>query len=334
MIVLFIVCSFLFALSPEKWREWIAFGIGVAVVAVPELFYAMHGSATQTSQFIEWHFGWDKGETDFFWFWLKNTGAFIPFVLAGIWALVTRDEGRGTSEKEKDTKKEKRDSSETKNSSLVPRHWLLLQFYLPFLFCFVVSNSMKLAPWEWDNIKVLIYWFVGSIPLVAFALAWLYHRGTVFKFVAAACLISLTAAGAIDVWRVASRQINYQVFETDAIKVAEQIKQKTAPNALFLNAPTYNSAVVLSGRRSLMRYVGHLSSHGIDFAARETDLKRIYGGDATAEIFLKKNNIEYVLISPEERAYFQQINLPLNEQFFQKYPVIAESGEYRVYKIK
>ncbi len=52
----------------------------------------------------------------------------------------------------------------------------LLLFYLPFVFCFVVSNVAKLAPWEWDNIKVLIYWFIGSIPFIALALAWAWEK--------------------------------------------------------------------------------------------------------------------------------------------------------------
>jgi hypothetical protein len=330
LIVLFIVCSFLFAMSFEKWREWIAFGIGVAVVAVPELFFAMQGSATKTSEFIDWHFGWDKGEMNFVWFWLKNTGIFIPLLLAGIY-LIFLPQRRKDAEIEGKRQKAK-GKSEIENPKPKTQNQIL--FYIPFLFCFVVSNAMKLAPWEWDNIKVLIYWFVGSIPFVAFALAWIYNQNKVLRFVAAGLLIVLTAAGIIDVWRVVSKQINWKVFDADAIKVAEIIKRKTAPDALFLNAPTFNSAVVLSGRRSLMRYVGHLSSHGIDFEPRENDLKRIYQGDATAEIFLKKHDIEYVLISPEEEAYFSQISLNLNEAFFQKYPVIAESGAYRVYKVK
>ncbi|HEY0658776.1 MAG TPA: hypothetical protein VGD05_09890, partial [Pyrinomonadaceae bacterium] len=132
-----------------------------------------------------------------------------------------------------------------------------------------------------------------------------------------------------DVWRVVTRQINYQVFSRDAVKIAGQIKQKTAPDALFLNAPTYNSAVVLSGRRSLMRYSGHLSSYGIDYIPRETEVKRIYEGTALAEALLKRNGIEYVLISPEEKS-----NLTVDEGFFSKYPVFAEAGEYRVYQIK
>jgi hypothetical protein len=113
----------------------------------------------------------------------------------------------------------------------------------------------------------------------------------------------LTVSGAMDVWRTASKQINYDIFDRDAVQIAELIKKRTAPNALFLNAPTYNSAVVLSGRRSLMRYTGHLASHGIDFGERENDLRRIYEGNATSDIFLRKNEIDYVLISPEEHIY-------------------------------
>ena len=193
---------------------------------------------------------------------------------------------------------------------------------------------MKLAPWEWDNIKVLIYWFVGSLPFVALALAWIYNQNNILKFVAVCALIVLTAAGAVDVWRTVSGQINYQVFENDAVRIAASIKQKTAPNALFLNAPTYNTAVVLSGRRSLLRYIGHLSSHGINYAEREKDLDKIYKGEATADILLKKYDIEYVMISPEEQAYFGQKNFLINEEFFQKFPVVAEAGAYRIYKVK
>ncbi len=310
LVVLFVVCAFLFILKPEKWREWIAFGAGVCVIAIPELIWAMSGSATKTSEFIAFHFGWDAGETNIFWFWLKNTGFFIPIIILGIF-LTQRLSRDGETERRRDGgKKVAQSLRPTVASSL---------FYLPFAFLFLVSNTMKLAPWEWDNIKVLIYWFVGSLPFAAFALAWIYNQNNVLKLVAAVGLIVLTAAGAADVWRVVSKQINYQVFETDAVRIAAQIKSKTAPNALFLNAPTYNTAVVLSGRRSLLRYLGHLSSHGIDYAEREKDLKNIYQGTATAEILLRKYDIEYVMISPEEQAYMSQNNLMLNEEFFREF---------------
>jgi hypothetical protein len=205
----------------------------------------------------------------------------------------------------------------------------LLVFYIPFLLLFVICNVAKLAPWEWDNIKVLIYWYVGSIPLIAYALAWGWHESSVIKAAAAVCFIVLIFAGAIDVWRTASGQIKIRVFDRDAMQVAELIKQRTDNKAVFLNAPTYNSAVVLSGRQSLMRYTGHVSSHGIDFSERESDIHRIYDGGGVADVFLKKYNIDYVLVSPEERT-----SLNAKEDFFKKYPIVAESGQYRVYKVR
>ena len=136
-------------------------------------------------------------------------------------------------------------------------------------------------------------------------------------------------AGSLDVWRTVSGQIKYGVFDADAIRVAEQVRQKTDPKALFLNAPTYNSAVVLTGRQSFMRYSGHLSSHGIDYYPRESEVKQMYQGGGVADALLTKYNIDYVLISPEERN-----TLKANEEYFKKYPVTAESGQYRVYKVR
>src|SRR5205085_717065 len=56
LVVLFVVTAFLFAMRFAQWRRWLAFGVGVAVIAVPELAWAMSGSATETSQFLGWHF--------------------------------------------------------------------------------------------------------------------------------------------------------------------------------------------------------------------------------------------------------------------------------------
>ena len=77
-----------------------------------------------------------------------------------------------------------------------------------------------------------------------------------------------------------------------------------------------------------MRYSGHLSSYGIDYEPRETEVKRIYEGTALADSLLQKNNIEYVIISPEEMS-----NLDVQEEFFYKFPIIAEVGQYKVFKV-
>lgn len=310
LVVLFVVTACLFILQPGKWKHWIAFGAGVCLIAVPELTWSMTGSATRTSEFIGWHFGWDSGKTNVVWFWLKNTGILLPILVAAIYLA-------WKPEPTKD------------DSSPVTRHLSLLLFYIPFAILFLVSNVVKLAPWEWDNIKVLIYWFVGSLPLIALLLAKIWERGKAFRAAAVGLTLVLTMAGALDVFRTMTSVNKIKVFDSDAVRLAEQLKAKTEPNAIFLNAPTYNSAIVLTGRLSFMRYSGHLSSHGINYLPREEEVKKIYQGGPVAEMLMKKNDISHVLISPEERS-----SMTANEEAFKKFPIVAESGQYRVYKVK
>ncbi len=313
LVVLFIVTAFLFLMRPSKWLDWIAFGIGTAVIAIPELVWLMTGTATESTKFFEWFFGWDKRQTGFVWFWFTNTGLVFPVLAAGIWVYLVGSQTRVHTE------------GETKR----PVATALVLFYVPFFFLFIISNSAKLAPWEWDNIKILIYWFAGSLPLIALALAWAWEKNKALRVAAGVCFAVLILSGSLDVWRTVSGQIKYGVFDADAVKIADQIKSKTDPKAVFLNAPTFNSAVVLTGRQSVMRYSGHLSSHGIDYYPREAEVKQIYQGGGVADILLAKYNVNYVLISPEERN-----TLKANEEYFKKFPVLAESGQYRVYKIK
>ncbi len=337
LVTLFILVVFLFVLRPAKWPYWIAFGIGTALIAVPELIWSITGTATETAKFFGWHFGWDKRENEFLWFWFKNTGLTIPAALFGLYLLWNRWKAANAveSEQEENTESKKKHKADDQAAAL-PNGRALLYFYIPFAFMFLLCNVAKLAPWEWDNIKVLIYWFVGSIPLIAYSIAWLWEqRDKVWKGVAVACLIVLTLSGAIDVFRVASGQLKLGVFNSDSMKLAEQIKQKTPKGAMFLNGAIYNSSVVLSGRQSLMRYAGHLSSYGINYGEREADVKKIYQGGPEADRLLQKYNIEYVVITPEEEYYLNQNgNIKPNLEYFNKFPVIAESGKYKAYKVK
>jgi hypothetical protein len=306
--VLFVVTVFLFGLNPENWRSWIAFGAGVCLIALPELAWSLAGSATRASEFTGWHFGWDRGETNPVWFWLKNTGLLFPLIALGIYLFLRR-----------------KGEAEASRESTSIKLWL---FYTPFLFFFIVANVTKLAPWEWDNIKVLIYWFVGSLPFVALALVWAWNRGGWLKAMAAICFGVLILSGALDVWRTLTGQVKTQVFDADAVRIAEMIRGRTPADALFLNAPTYNTAVALTGRRSLMRYPGHLMSHGIEYRDREADVKKMYEGGPTADALLARYNIDYVIISREETG-----PLNVNQMYFSKFPLIAENGNARVYKI-
>jgi hypothetical protein len=284
----------------KKWREWLWFFVVALVIAGPQLLWSTHGSAVHTRAFIGWEFGWGHGEENIVWFWLKNTGVFIPLLIA---ALLWKTD-----------------------VYLVPRR--LLFFYLPFTLCFIVPNMLKLAPWIWDNVKILFYWWIASAPLVALLLARLWEGPIAHRASAVLLFIMLTLAGGLDVFALVTRQGEYQEFDRDGVTFSEMVKQQTPPRATILHAPIHNTPIFITGRRSVMGYPGHIWTHGIDFGPRETEIKRIYLGGADAPALLAKYGVDYVVVCPQERSV-----TTVNDAFFSRFPQVATVGEYHLYKI-
>lgn len=141
-------------------------------------------------------------------------------------------------------------------------------------------------------------------------------------------MLGLILAGSLDVWRVVSAASEQREFDAAGIALAELIREETPPRSLILHAPTYNHPVFLTGRRSLMGYAGHLWTHGLDYAPRERDVRRIYAGGAEADALLSRYGVDYVVVSPLERAGIT----PLDERFFERYTKVGEVGAYRLYK--
>jgi uncharacterized membrane protein YhaH (DUF805 family) len=203
----------------------------------------------------------------------------------------------------------------------------LLLSYLPFTLCFIIPNMMTLAPWVWDNIKVLFYWWLASAPLVALLLARLWQAGAARRALSIALLVCLTLAGSLDVASIVTSSEGLQVFDHDGVEFAELIKQQTPPRSLVIHAPVHNTPVFLTGRRSLMGYPGHIWTHGLEFAKRDAEIRRIYAGAPDADSLLKEYGVDYAVVGPLERG------LSVNQAFFARFQLVGQVGEYRLYKI-
>jgi len=289
------------ALLQRRWRDWISFFVAATVVSVPQLLWSTLNSAVKAGSFFAWEVGWDHGTDHPVWFWFKNTGLFIPLIIV---ALLVR------------------------GKDFVVNRRLLL-FYLPFVLCFIVPNFIKMAPWVWDNIKVLYYWWLASAPLVALLLAQLWRQGAVRRAIALVLFVSVTFAGALDVAGIALRSTTYGIFDRAGIGFAELVKRQTPPHALVVHAPVHNDPVFLTGRRSLLGYPGHVWTHGLEFVPRETEIRKMYTGGLEADQLLQKNDVDYVVIGPLEKLV-----MTVNEPFFSRYRKIGEVGGYALYKIK
>lgn len=288
------------ALIYIRWREWITFFAVASAIAIPQLLWSTLNSAVDATTFFAFEMGWDHGTENPVVFWLMNTGLFIPLIVAAI-LLKT-------------------------NGYLIGKRILL--FYLPFTLCFIVPNFLKMAPWIWDNIKVLYYWWLASAPVVALLLAWLWRRGRYLRAASVLLFVVVTLAGALDVVGIAFRDVKYGIFDADGVRFAERVKQVTQPRSLIIHAPVHNTPIFLTGRRSLMGYPGHIWTHGLEFVQREGEIKRIYLGSPDALQLLNNYGVDYAVIGPHERI------TPPNEQFFSRFEKVEQVGEYSLYKIR
>jgi hypothetical protein len=292
-----IACALMVVLF-RSW-DWIAFFAPVAALAAPQAWY-LSGTQVRNQLFKPLDKWWEAGNANPLLFWTVNAGIFILLLIA---ALLIR---KITSSRQ-------------------------ALFYLPFALWFFIPNLVALAPWTWDNIKVLVYWSLASAPFVAAALAYLFtRRFFAVRGLAAALLVALTFSGALDVTRALSPVENLEIFDRAGLEVAALLREKTPPRALILHAPIHNSVVALSGRQSVMGYPGHLWTHGLDYAQRELEVKTIYQGGPQMIEPLSRLGADYIIVGPAEQAA-----LGANETYFETiYPVVIDHAGYRVYQVR
>ena len=302
-------------------KNCLRFWIPAVVLAIPQLLWLVGGGNKPTNAF-GWQPGWVSG-SNFIAFWWHNSGLFIPLLLAiWLWAWLRN-----------------------RNRRDAVLGWTHFKFYAPFfLIGFVVPNLWRLAPWNWDNTKVFLVWWIFSCPFVALALSWLWN-GARWKrwrrIVAIACFLMLAFAGALDVWRGVSsnratgtQNSDTHLYTREVMDVAGSLRALPLGGAV-LHAPTYNSAASLAGKMSVMGYNGHLGSYGVDYGEREEDLKNFLSGAAGAENVPAKYGARYIVVGRQEREYLSGLQPPREiapPEFWKRWKEVANTLEYSIYE--
>ena len=281
---------------------WLGFFAVMAVLAVPRLLMAVPGDAgaPPEHQYPRWLIGWVSGTDWPPWFWIKNTGLFWPLLLA---ALLTPLALRG-------------------------RTRLLIA---PFSLVFLVANLIKFQPWDWDNSKLLVFWYMASAVSVGAVLVRLARAHVAGALIAAAIWLSLVAAGALSLMQYLPPQGPAFVwFTTEEVQLAEQVRQQTPPKSVFVTGEQPNNPIAdLAGRSVLMSYPGWLWSYGINYTQREADLARIYNGGPQALDLLRHYHADYVVIGPSETSVFH----PNLDYFGTNFRLAVHTANYAIYAV-
>lgn len=275
--------------------NWLWFALPVLVLALPQVLW-LYPSASEN--FMKFGFGWMKDGQNVFWFWLRNLGLYLPAMIIGY--ILARPK--------------------------------LKTFYLAFLGLFLISNIIIFQPHLYDNMKIMLWWFLLSVILIA---DWL---GSIIKkmgrpgYLAAALIFcALIPTGFLSVYR--ESYVNWRMFSNEDLNLAEFVKENTSKDAIFLTSDKHNGAVpCFTGRRILMGYRGWLWTHGIDYRQRETDVINMYEGNDQSLGLIEKYGVNYILIEQDKINDFH-----INQNFFisnpEQFSLVYQSLNYLVFRV-
>lgn len=272
--------------------NWLYFGIPLLIVALPSILWLFPKSSPG---FFKFGFGWMKDTESFSSFWFKNLGVYlILFIVAFIFSR--------------------------------PK---VRSFYLAFFGLFIITNLFIFQPNIYDNMKIMLWWFLLSIILAAEFFQYLRNKiGYKSFLIIIPIFILLIPTGFLSVLR--ESYVSWQLFSNEDIALANFVKDQTPSNAIFLTSDKHNNPVpCLAGRRIVMGYRGWLWTHGIDYRQREADVMGMYQGSSKSLSLIADYKVSYALIEMD-KIYDFGIN---SQFFFEHFPVIYQSQNYILFKI-
>ena len=286
-----LVLAFLFVLGDWDVRKRTLLLVALAVL--PATFCVwITTDYFHASSFIKWQPGWVQGVPNgdmampFVKFWLLNFGAWVPLVLffIGITAL---------------TVWKQRKAPEFIISATVA-------FLIAAIAIFLVGYLVKLAPWEWDNIKIIVWAYLIILPFLwtDLIIQWPIHlRVLVYVALFASGFVSLCGGIAIgkNGFGIANRE------ELDAIGIAVN---KLPAEARYAGWPTWGHPVLLQGRKMVLGYPGHLWTQGFKFDDTNNKLKALMEGAPNWKELARTLHARYIFWGREEKTNYATSKRP------------------------
>ena len=111
---------------------------------------------------------------------------------------------------------------------------------------------------------------------------------------------------------------------------AAQVQQVVPAGATILTSQQHNNPVsMLSGRPIFVGYPGWLWTYGINSEQALEETKNMFAGGSGALELLRRYDIQYVEVGPEERQQYI-----IDEAFFSQFPVVASADQGVLYHIR
>ena len=272
--------ALLAAFFVAAWRQGRArpfFAVGAASVIPAVWLVAMVTANFTAPSALRFVPGWMQ-EDGGLWFWLHNFGL-LPPLLVATGVMVFR---RGD----------------------VSARVIYSTGAATIVFCLFFA----IAPWAWDNTKLMIWGYLALAPVL-----WTELIGRWPAAWRVVTCLALFASGGISLATGLDARHGYGLADRSEMADAEVLLRTLPADARVACLPTYNHPVLLLGQPVVMGYDGHLFSQGLDYGPVQRDLDALMSGSPDWRHAARRLQVQYLLWGPREEAKWASCTQPWKE---------------------
>lgn len=243
---------------------------------------------SKTSSMIYLKWGWMQEKENFFRFWLLNFGMFLPLVTLLLLEIpyipgVSKKESNNLSEQFKQNR----------------------MFTIPAVFLFVLFCNVMMAPWAWDNCKLLIWAYLILLPYL-----WENLISTWNIFCKYWICFILFFSGFVCICGGFNSAAGHEIFRySEVTEVNQAIKNLPIENR-FAAFPAYNHPLIFCGRKVVLGYPGWIWSHGYKLEPHNKKLKKLMLGEDGWQNAAKELGVRYIYWGYRENEEYKNSKRP------------------------
>jgi hypothetical protein len=181
-----------------------------------------------------------------------------------------------------------------------------IAFVLSAVVIFAIGYFVQTAPWDWDNLKLMVWGYFLILPFLWSDLIgrWAFPERVV-------TCIALFASGFVTLLGgLAAGHPGFGLIDRARLDAIGTVVRPLPVEARFAAYPTYNHPLLLQGRKVVLGYPGHLWTEGFDYNDPNRELTALMRGAPNWREAAKTLGVRYIFWGRDETANYQGSSRP------------------------
>jgi hypothetical protein len=179
-------------------------------------------------------------------------------------------------------------------------------FVLSAVVIFVIGYFVQTAPWDWDNLKLMVWGYFLILPFLWSDLIgrWAFPERVV-------TCVALFASGFVTLLGgLTAGHPGFGLIDRARLDAIGTAVRRLPVEARFAAYPTYNHPLLLQGRKVVLGYPGHLWTEGFDYNDPNRQLTALMRGAPNWREAANALGVRYIFWGRDETANYQGSSRP------------------------